>query len=58
LLMKILTNSFVGFRNLKRLSINGVSFLRILWRNGMSGRKDYDCKARIEVRQGRVRAIR
>jgi hypothetical protein len=30
----------------------------ILWRNGMSGRKDHDCKSRIEARQGRVRATK
>jgi hypothetical protein len=48
--IKILTNLFVDFRNLKRLSTNGVSFLRILWRNGISDRKDHDCKARMEVR--------
>jgi hypothetical protein len=32
--------------------------LALLWRNGMCGLKDHDCKARIEIRQGREGAIR
>jgi hypothetical protein len=32
--------------------------LLILWRNGMCGLKDHDCKARMEARQGRERVIR
>jgi hypothetical protein len=30
----------------------------ILWRNGMCGLKDHDCKARMKARQGRERATR
>jgi hypothetical protein len=30
----------------------------ILWRNGMCGLKDHDCRARMEARQGREGATR
>jgi hypothetical protein len=32
--------------------------LWILWRNGMCGLKDHDCKARMEIRQGREKVTR
>jgi hypothetical protein len=46
-------------KNTYRLAkfINVVS-LSVLWRNGMCGLKDHDCKARMEARQGREGATR